>query len=450
MNKYAAFIAFYLLLSVSAFAGNDTVTVDKIIGVVGDKIVLYSDLEAAYLSQKEQLKDDVPPNLKCYLLDQLMLQNLLISQAGIDSLQVGEEEIEAKLDQNIRYYISLFGSQDAFEKYYKKTVLQMKAEFRDGVKDNLLAERMQDQIVSGVQVTPSEVKSFFRSIPKDSLPFFNAEVELKELVINAKVSDEQKQIAYNKIEGLLKQVKEGGDFAALATEHSDDKASAVQGGELGFIGRGQLVPEYEAVAYKLLPGEISKIIETQYGYHIVQLIERRGNTMNSRHILIKPQMGMAEEVAAQLQVEKVRRLLKEDSLTFDEAVKKYSNDEQSKTNGGILLNPQTGSTKIDVDLLDPNTFFAIDTLEPGEISQPISFTFPTGETGYKLLQLNSYKPPHQANLADDYDRLQQVTLNNKKQKTIQQWISKSRNKSYVHIEDEYKSCDLMDKWLPNK
>lgn len=449
MDKCLAIMVFCLMFSASSFAG-DTVTVDKIIGVVGDKIVLYSDLEAAYLSQMEQLKENAPPDLKCYLLDQLMLQNLLISQAGIDSLQVGEEEIEAKLDQNIRYYISLFGSQDAFEKYYKKTVIQMKDEFRDGVKDNLLAEQMQAQIVSAVQVTPAEVKTFYRNIPKDSLPFFNAEVELKELVIQAKVSDEQKQIAYNKIEGLLKEVKNGGDFEALATEHSDDKASAVQGGELGFIGRGQLVPEYEAVAYKLLKGETSKIIETQYGYHIIQLIERRGNTMNSRHILIKPELGMAEKTEAQLQVNKVRRLLLEDSLTFDAAVKKYSNDEQSKTNGGILLNPQTGSTKIDVDLLDPNTFFAIDTLEPGEFSQPISFTFPTGETGYKLLQLNSYKQPHQANLADDYDRLQQVTLNNKKQKTIQQWISKSRNKSYVHIEDEYKNCDLMDKWLPKK
>jgi peptidyl-prolyl cis-trans isomerase SurA len=344
------------------------------------------------------------------------------------------------------------GSTEAFEAYYNKSIDQIKDDFREDIKDQLLAGRMRNKIVGELTVTPSEVRDFFFKIPSDSLPFFNTEFEVSQIVIDAQISDFQKEYARKTTTDLRDRLLAGESFELLASLYSQDPGSAENGGELGMVPRGTFVKEFDAAAYKLKKDEISEIVETQFGFHILQLIERRGDLINIRHILIKPKSVSADLIKARNILDTVKlKVLKlhKDSLTFLQAVNKYSEDELSKSAGGRLINKETGGTIIESKDMDPTVLFIVDTMQVGTISDPVPYMKEDGTQGYRILRLDSKTPPHKANLEQDYDKLQNATKSNKENEEILKWIRKNGRKSYIMVAPEYKNCSNLNNWLTN-
>jgi peptidyl-prolyl cis-trans isomerase SurA len=422
---------------------------DKVIAIVGDEYILRSDIEEAYESAKAQ-RGTVPDNYRCLVLDNILTGKLLVNQAKIDSIYPKEEEVENQLNARIEQILAYMnGNVEQFVSYYGKSPDDVKVEMRDDLRDQIMSEKMRGKVVAEASVTPSEVKQFFAKIPKDSLPYFNQEVEISEIVYKPKVNEEQKNIARQQVEDLRKRIVDSKeDFATLAKKYSQDPGSGREGGDLGFAKRGKFVPEFEAAAYKLEKGEVSNVIETEFGFHVLQLIERRGNSVHVRHILIKPEITATDLVEAKHKLDSVRTELLHDSIRFSYAVKVFGDKSvQSYHNDGRLTNPQSGNNTFETRDLDPEIYFAIDTIKRiGGITQPIEFTTVTGEKGYRLVKLLSRTTPHKANLGQDYNKIQLATLEQKKAATISHWISEKVNATYVQIDKIYYGCPNLAKW----
>ncbi len=435
-----------LCLTFFAFASFAQVkNADKIVAVLGENIVLLSDVEGQFAQYVAQgYKNE--PILKCQILESLMTQKLLQNQAQLDSVEVNEGQVEDELNRRLNYFITQIGSQEKLEQFLGKSVIEFKNDLRDDVRSVIMAQNMQSQISRGITVTPNEVKKFYDKIPVDSLPFFNKEVQLSVIVKKAEVNKQAKQAAKDKLEELRARVAKGEDFGTLAILYSQD-GSAKSGGELGFVGRGQLVKAFEAVAFKLKPNELSQIVETEFGFHIVQLVERRGEQVNVRHILIKPVVDMSDLLKAKSLLDSVYTLVLTNKIKFTDAAAKFSDDETTKNNGGMLQNTQDGTTKIPSDQLDPSLFFAIDNLRVGEISQPQLFKLPSGEQAYRMVQFISKTEPHRANLVDDYQKIQQAALADKQSRIMEEWFNKKRESTYMKISDDFKGCEQLSKWF---
>ncbi|MEM7102220.1 MAG: peptidylprolyl isomerase [Bacteroidota bacterium] len=422
--------------------------VDKVISVIGDKVVLHSDIEeqVAYF---EAQQGAIPPDARCYVLDQMMTQQLLLVQADRDSVVVEDAEVNQQVEARISHILSLMrGDEEQFEAYYGMSVSEVRDKFREDMRNQLLTQRMQAQIVEHVNVTPSEVVEYFNKIPIDSLPYFNSEVEIAELVLKPKVNEEELAKAEAKITNLRRRIVEDReDFATLAEQYSDDTGSRATGGDLGWVKRGELVPEFEAAVFRLSKNEFSKPVRTEYGYHLIQLLERRGNSVNARHILVRPEITDNDKQLVLAQMDTIRNLVLTDSLTFIQAVRKYSEDEQSKNNAGRMMNPQTGVSLFEIGDLPPEVYFAIDTMSIGDVSGPVEFDDFSGDPTYRLLLLQSRTEPHQANLQDDYDKIQNAALEEKKVMYLSEWISKRTGQTYVFVDPFYTECFLLDKWL---
>ena len=445
MNTRKSIILFVLLLVFNFAANAQDKIADKIIAVLGENIVLQSDIDgqfAQYIAQGYANK----PELKCQILESLITQKLLQNQAQLDSIEVSEGQVEDELNRRLNYFISQIGSQEKLEQFLGKSVIEFKSDLRDDVRSVIMAQNMQSQITRGVTITPNEIKTFYDKIPVDSLPYFNKEVQIAVIVKKPEISLVSKTEAKDKLEELRARVAKGEDFATLAILYSQD-GSAKSGGELGFVGRGALVKAFEAVAFKLKPGELSQIVETEFGFHIVQLVERRGEQVNVRHILIKPSTKSSDLKKAKSDLDSLYTLLIANELKFTDAAAKYSDDDATKRNGGMMQNAQDGSTKIPTDQLDPNLFFAIDNLKVGEISQPTLFSLPSGEQAYRVVQFISKTEPHRANLKDDYQKIQQAALSSKQNKTMEDWFDKKRASTFIKISEDFNYCTALDKWF---
>ncbi len=420
--------------------------VDKVMVVIGDKIILHSDIEEQVKYLKAQ-QGSVPENARCQLLDQVIVQKVFLQQAYIDSLVVSPEEVDGQLDSRVNQILSYMGGDvTQFEAYYGKSINEVKEDFRQDIEDQIIMERMQAKSVESITVTPSEVKQFYRSIPRDSLPYFGAEVEVSEVVMKPKVNKVELQKAKEKLEKIKAQIETGKDFGELAGTFSDDPGSAKQGGDLGWVKRGELVPEFEAAVFTLNPMEYSPIVQTEYGYHLIQLIERRGNAVNARHILVKPEITSADKEIVKTKLDSIRNLIVTDSISFGRAVQKYSEDETSKSNAGRLLNPQSGVSTFEVAQLPSEVFFAIDPMEVGEVTEVLEYQLQTGEMAYRLIRLDAKSQPHQANLNDDYSKIQEAALEQKKLKEMEAWVDEKVGEMYIKIAPEYKDCEDLKKW----
>ena len=373
---------------------------------------------------------------------------MLLNQSKLDSIEVGADEVEAQLDARIERILSFMNNDvSQFEAYYGQTVNEVKEQFREDLKNQILVERMRAQVITSVKVTPSEVKQFFNSIPRDSLPYFNSEVEIGEIVAKPKVNAEERQRAIERLEGIRQSILDGSaDFAQMAMKHSND-GSARAGGDLGWARRGRYVPEFEAAAFKLEKDEISPVVGSEFGFHIIQMLERRGNSINLRHILIKPQITDADLDATRAKLDSVRWLIQSDSITFSQAVKLYSDkDVQSYNNDGRMVNAATGNTFFEIGDLEPDVYFTIDTMKVEKISAPFEFQDPMGETYYRIVMLQSRTAPHKANLAQDYSKIQQAAIESKKNEFISTWVKQKVESTYISIDDIYRSCPVLDKW----
>ncbi|GIV31378.1 MAG: peptidylprolyl isomerase [Saprospiraceae bacterium] len=442
--------ASFLLTCWIATSHAQKVVLDKVIAQVGTEYILLSELEEQYALMRDQ-QGKLPPNIRCFILDNLLTTKLLINQAKLDSVQVSDEEVEAQLNARIDQILEYMGGDvRQFEEYYGQTINEVKEAFREDLRNKLLAEKMNNKIMADITVTPSEVKAFFNAIPRDSLPYFNAEVEVGELVYKPRVSEAERQKALEKCQNLRRRiVDEGEDFAELAKTFSDDFASARIGGDLGWTKRGKFVPEFEAAAYNLEEGEVSECVETEFGFHIIQLLGRRGNSIHTRHILVKPEITDADIEQARHVMDSIRQMLIEGQITFSEAVKRFGYKEvQSYHNDGKMINPATGNTYFEIADLDPDIYFTIDTMKVGQFSNPFTYTTPRGEVLFRIVQLQSRTPPHRASLATDYSKIQAATIEQKKMQVLNEWLRQKLRDTYVHIDDYFmRQCPELSYWV---
>jgi peptidyl-prolyl cis-trans isomerase SurA len=453
MKQFLALVVVGLVMCLGTNTMAQGQLIDEIAAVVGENIIMQSEIEVEFFQlQKEigQLNDSA----KCAILRQKIVERMMLTQAQWDSLPQNDERVDMELEKRVKYFASQFqGGEKEMEKYYGKTVAEIKASNRDKIKQSLLVQEMQGKILREVKVSPTDIKKFYNELDKlDSLPYYSAEVELAQLVMTPKVSKEAKQIALEKITELRARIMRGDNFGTLALIYSDDKGSAQNRGELGFFGRGDMVPEFEAAAFKLRPDSISKIIETKYGYHILQLIDRKGENINIRHILIKPQIFRTDIARTKEIMDSVLWLVKIDSLTFEQAAQKFSDDENTKANGGFITDGNIGSTKIPLDELPKDIYYTIEKLEPGQTTEPDLMTLPTPDKqqAWRVFYLKSQSAPHRANMRDDYQKLQALTLQRKQMLAMQNWIAKHKDLYFIQISDTYKNCNNIQEFLKKK
>ncbi len=437
-------ISLTTLLLLVFFTANAQKTLDGISAIVGEKIVLHSEIEGQAQQMKAQGYVGDETQLKCQIFEDLLYQKLLAYQAQIDSVDVSEDEIIDAIDQRIQYFISQIGSEQKLEEYFDKTISQIREEFLPVFRDQMLAQRMEGRITADVKVTPEDVRKFYNNIPKDSLPILPAEMQISQIVVFPKVNNEEKKRLENKLLEFKARVESGEDFKFLATLYSEDPGSAKNGGDLGFLGRGVLVPEFEAVAYRLQEGELSDIVETKFGFHLIQMIARRGEQINVRHILLKPSFSISSMNKVKSKLDSIINLIQLDSLTFEEAAFQFSEDD-SKNNGGLIINPQTGTSSFTNEEIEPSLFFIVDKLSVGNISESVSFTSIDKRKGYRAVVLNKKTESHIANLKDDYDRIKMVAEQDLKNNVSDKWIKNKIKQTYILIKTDYE-CSFKNNW----
>ncbi len=443
-------ILVFTFLLMAQFSFSQGVVIDKVISKVGGELVLLSELEEQFAYAASQKEGGIPPEAKCVILEQILAQKLLLNQSRLDSIEVSEDEVETQMNARFDRILQMMGGDvTQFESFYGQSIPQAKETMRAELKNQLLTDRMRSEVLNSINVTPSEVKAFFDRIPKDSLPYFSSEVEVREIVMKPEVNAEQDRLAREKLEDIRKRVIEGGeDFADLARKFSDDPGSARLGGDLGMTKRGSFVPEFEAAAYNLKNKDFSKVIKSEFGYHFIQLLERRGNSIYTRHILIKPEITEADLELTIQRLDSVRMLIASDSITFSVAVKRYSNDKvQSYNNDGLIVNPQSNNAIFEQGDLDTDIYFTIDSMEVGQVSAPFMYLDPRGEQLFRIVMLQSRTKPHIASLATDYSKIQKAAVNEKKSEYITNWVDDRVEATFIDIDKEYIGCPSLGKWL---
>lgn len=419
--------------------------IDGIIAVVGNEIVLRSDLESQLIQMKQSgmRNRDLDP---CMVLEDLLIERLMLNQARLDSLDVSEDQISQEIERRIRFIISRLGSREKFEEFYGKPVVEFKQDMREPVEAMLLAQRMQAEIGNDVKVTPADVRAFYNRIPKDSLPEIPTQVEIAQIVKMPDISEAEEERVIAKLGQFRKDALGGKDFGTIAILYSEDPGSAANGGELGMVPRGTMVPEFDAVAFTLLDGEISEVFKTDFGFHIMQMIERRGDQYNSRHILLKPRVSSTELNKSRKLLDSIRTFLVSDSITFEFAAENFSTDKETRFNGGKILNDNTGSSRFTYEELDPQLYFTVEKLKLGEVSQPVLMQTRDGKQAYRILKLITRIEPHKANLKDDYAMLQEMAANEKTTKELESWIKRTAQQTYTYIDEQYQNCEFEFNW----
>lgn len=448
MRKFG--LTLFVLFTTLTFVKAQYKTIDKIAAVVGSGIILQSDIESQYATYLAQ--GNAPnPAIKCYVLQQLLTQKLLAQQAVIDSVTVTDDDVDNEVDRRMRSMIQRAGGQERLEQFLGRSVIQYKDEMRPEQKEQMIAEKMRQKITEKVNVTPYDVKKYYNAIPKDSLPSYNKEVEIGEISFVPKLTTEEKQAYRAKAEDLLARVKKGEDFGNLARLYSQDPGSAADGGDLGFADRSGYVKEFAAMAFKLKAGEISPVFETDFGFHFLQVIERRGEQVHVRHILIRPDLTQASIDRAKAKADSIYDLLMHNKkIDFSAAAGFYSDDKETKYNGGMIMNAenvQSRSTLIPTDKLDPAMALIVDTLKVGEISKPALFTATQdGKKDYKILYLRSKTDAHKANLTQDFPKLKELAFQDKVNRVVSEWFEKRRKDTYVRIDPEFQTCPQLKTW----
>ena len=424
---------------------------DKVVAIVGKNPLLLSEVETNLLQQKEKI--DAEANAKCKVFEDLLFQKLLLAQADRDSIVVADTEVDGELNRRIQYYVGMLGSEEKFEAYYGKRISVFKDELRDDVKNQLLAQKMQQKITGDTKLTPSEVRTFFSILPIDSLPLINSELELGHIVRKPPITDEAKAAVRAQLEIYRQRVSNGESMSVIAALYSEDPGSAKNGGRYESVMRGQMVPEFEAVAFRLKTGEVSEIFETTYGYHFMQLIARKGESVDVRHVLMSPKISSLEILKAKEELDSIRQLITDGTMTFSEAALKFSSDKDTKQNGGFLINPASNSTKWELDEIgemDQNLVFMLENqMKVGDVSPVIQYVGADSKQAWRIIFLKSRTEPHKANIKDDYIKLLNMATFEKQKTSIQHWIAKKSKSTYIKIDDEFNTCKLEYNWTIN-
>jgi len=444
--SFALYLVLFLFAPFIAKAQQNQI-IDEVIAVVGNTPVLRSELDVLISQLDPEI--EVNDQIKCQLLEKLLIDKMLIHQAEIDSLALSDDEVNDRIENNIRFFERQMNSRANVEKYLGMSVAEYKKQIFPKVRAQILLERMEQSIKSEIKITPKEVRDYYNKIPADSLPFMPSEVELAQIVINPTFSKEAREIAQEQIGELRTRIMSGENFSRLASIYSDDPGSKNQGGLLPEFGRGDMVPEFERAAYKLKKDSISEIIETKYGYHILKLIDKRGDKVIVRHILIRPKLIDSDMELAKARMDTVLMKLRASQISFCNAVKTYSEDEETKANCGFFTDPNIGSQRIPFDYLDKTMAGAVSIMKPGTYSEPEIGYAQDGSPYYRIFFLQTESKPHVANLEQDWQRIQSMALDKKKENELDLWAEKKRKETYIFISTYYLSCGSIKDWNTN-
>jgi peptidyl-prolyl cis-trans isomerase SurA len=434
---------------VQSFAQPQKIVADQIIAKVGDKIILKSDIDNAIADYKRQGDVQLPPNPECAFLEGQLVQKVLVLQAERDSILISEDDIDALLDNQIRYFINQYGSQDMLEQIAGKTVYQLKEDLRQPFRERQLADKMRNKIVENIKITPTEVKAYYDKIPKDSLPFYESELEVGQVLIYPKANKDIEAYITAQLLDFKKQVESGQKkFADLAKVYSQDPGSKDNGGQYS-INRNDKNwdPTFMAAAFKLKEGQISPVIKSKFGLHIIQMVSRAGDDAVVRHILLIPSVTDAEVKTAASKLDSVRSKIIAGVLTFNGAVNKFSEDDATRYSGGIITSPTTGSASVTIDQLDKDLVVNLKNMKVGDITQPLTYTDDRGRTAVRIVYLISQTQPHRENLKDDYDRVAQRAVGEKKQQVLDTWFKQHIPNFYIDINEQYHNCESLNYWF---
>jgi peptidyl-prolyl cis-trans isomerase SurA len=436
---------------------NDSVILDRVVAVVGKFPILQSDIEnqlKQYLSERISLP---PGNPRCFLLESLLVGKLLIIQAEIDSVMVTDEEAQRTVENKLQEFISMAGSQENLESYFKKSLLEIKKDLFKPQKDMMIAEKMKNEITGKVVITPAEVQKFYKQIPAAEIPLRPSAMEIREIVLKPEVSEAEVLRVQNRLKEFRERILKGESFTTLAVLYSEDKGSAPTGGKLGMTPRSRLAPEFAAVAFNLKGDEISRVVKTEFGYHIIQLIERRGDVINCRHILLSPKPTLQEKQVVRTRLDSIAQVIRENKISFENAALKFSTSKDTKANGGLVVNqgsPQNtesqniGTTWFEPQEMSPEVFNAVKNLKVGEISKVIETIDDNNQQVYKILSVKSNRPAHKADLKQDYQFMQTLALANQKQKILNEWVEKKQQSMYIRIDKDFQGCEFEHKgWM---
>jgi peptidyl-prolyl cis-trans isomerase SurA len=444
-HKYFLTLSIVFVLFNNLFS-QTTKSIDKIVAYIGDQIILKSDIENTKL---QAIQESSPNMSNCEVLDLLIMQKLLLNQAELDSIKISDAQVDGEMENRLRIIENQIGSRQKLEEFYGKSSTQIKIEMKDAIKKKLLTEEMQRQITSSIQITPKEIEEYFYQLPKDSIPYINTKLSFQQIVIFPKITKEDKENTYKKLGDVRESILKGKSFESQARLYSQDPGSASQGGTIS-ASRGMMVPQFEATVFSLKPGEISRIIETDYGYHIIQLVERKGDDYTCKHILMIPEFSRESLNEASIKIEECYGKLKENQITWNEAIKIYSNDNNTKNNYGIITNPITGEqswSSEDLNQIDQQIYLLTSSLNKGDLTKPtLYFDFYERKQGIRIVRLMDRLPQHLANLKDDYVLIQKATENKKKQEVIKKWVSSKISINYINIDSEFLNCSFMFPW----
>ncbi len=442
------YLSLLILLFLASYASAQKNVIDKIIAVIGEEIVLKSDIENDLLHAQTQSAVANMADAKAQIFENRLVSKLLMAQAKIDSIMVTDSEVEAQLNSQLELYIQNIGSREKLEGYFGKSYEEIKNEMRTPIREQMITNRMQQKIVENVRVTPSEVRYFYRKFNKDSLPEVGDKYEIQQIVIKPRISDTEKERIRNRLRQFRDDILEGKQsFNTLAVLYSEDPGTAAKGGELGYMSKSQLTPEFAEAAFSLKPGRISKIVESEYGFHIIQYIDRQGDKVNVRHILLRPRIEESDREAALQRLDSVVGFIKSGELTFEQAAFYASSDKKTKNNGGLIFNPYDADSKLPKELIKGDMARQVSSLQVGEISEPFLDRTETGDE-YKIIKIKAYYPAHTANLDDDWLSFENGLKRKKEQEIFEKWIKERQENTYIHIDDEYKNIKFhYDGWI---
>lgn len=421
--------------------GQDKV-IDQIVAVVGSNPILKSDIETQAIQMQAQ-GVTTQGDAKCEILEQLLEQKLLLAEADLDTtIIVSDNQINQQMDRRMNYFVENIGSEKEVEKYFNKPIVQLRAEMSEVIKEQLKTEQMQSKIIEKATVTPAEVRQFFKLLPKKDIPIINSQIEYAQITIRPEITEKEDLEVKAKLRDLKKRVENGENFATLAILYSEDPGSARNGGEMDYVGRAMLDQSFANEAFNLKADQISKIVKSEFGYHIIQMIDRKGEKIKCRHILIRPKVDPVELEKAKNRIDSIADFIRKDKMKWEQAAFMYSTDKSSRNNGGLVTSQRDGSSKFEVNDLDPDVSKVITTMNIGETSQPFQTLDDKQHEVYKIVKLINQTKAHPANLQEDYQTLSQMFLAKKKEEIYRKWIATQQAKTYIHIDNIYANCNF--------
>ncbi len=448
MCKYRILSAIFVLLSIMSFnvTAQDKI-IDQIVAVIGSNVILKSEIEAIYLQNQAQGITS-EGDMKCEILERLLIEKLMVAEAEMDTLIiVTDNQVNQQMDARIQYFVQHLGSEKEVENYFKKPIVKLKSELKDVIHNEILSSQMNNKIIDKIKVTPSEVRYFYKNLPEEEMPLINTQYEYSQITIIPSISETEENKIKDQLRELKRRAEEGENFSMFAVLYSECP-SAKNGGDLGYFGKATMDPAFSAAAFALRPGQISNVVKSEAGYHIIKMEDRLGERIKCRHILLKPKVSAEVKEKSFFLLDSIATEIRKGNLKFEEAAYRFSMDKNSRNNGGMVINPNDLSSKFELGMLKPEISKVLTSLEINEISKPFISIDQNGRDVIQIVKLLNKVESHKANLNEDYQLISELFLEKKRNDAIENWIGQRQSKTYIRIDDTYLNCDFKFKnWI---